>query len=130
MVPEPHSTTQPESDPLSRIFGALAHPVRRAILAELAKGDASVAELAQPFAITQRAVSKHISVLENAGLIVRGKDAQRRPSHLDAATMHDAHKWLETYRALWERRFNQIGSILETMQKGELPRGKRRRSGQ
>lgn len=126
MVPE-RSSTERAQDRLSLVFGALAHPVRRKILAQLASGDASVGELAQPFAISPRAVSKHIRVLEDAGLIVRGKDAQRRPSRLDAAAMQDAYKWLETYRALWEKRFGQIDTLLETMQKGDQTRGKRRR---
>ena len=91
---------------LDATFFALADPTRRAILARLASGEASVAELAEPFDMTQPAVSKHLRVLERAGLIVRGRDAQRRPSRLEAKPLEEAVEWLENYREFWERRFD------------------------
>jgi DNA-binding transcriptional ArsR family regulator len=127
MVPEPLSTGTSHEDHLSLVFGALAHPARRHILAQLASGDASVAELAQPFRMTPRAVSKHIGVLERAGLVTRGKDAQKRPSHLDTAALREAHQWLDAYRALWEKRFALIDALLETAQDGGRADGSKRR---
>src|SRR5215831_18243911 len=105
------------SDRLDTVFAALADPTRRAILARLASGDASVAELAEPFEMTQPAVSKHLKVLEKAGLIVRGRDAQRRPSHLEAAPLEEAAAWIETYRKFWEGRFQRLDALLEEMKK-------------
>ena len=100
---------------LDATFAALAHPARRAILARLASGEKSVAELAEPFAMTQPAVSKHLKVLERAGLISRGRDAQRRPSRLEARPLGEATRWLERYRKLWERRYGQLDALLEEM---------------
>ncbi|HVA28124.1 MAG TPA: metalloregulator ArsR/SmtB family transcription factor [Candidatus Baltobacteraceae bacterium] len=105
-------------DRLDLIFGALAHPARRRILARLATGDACVAELAEPFEMTVRAVSKHVGVLERAGLVTRVKDAQRRPSRLHIMALREAHDWLESYRALWEKRFDRIDALLEDSQHG------------
>jgi DNA-binding transcriptional ArsR family regulator len=100
---------------LDLTFAALADPTRRAILARLALGEASVNELAQPFEISQPAISKHLKVLEQAGLISRGRDAQRRPCRLEASPLADATGWLEQYRALFEARFQRLDSLLEEM---------------
>jgi DNA-binding transcriptional ArsR family regulator len=100
---------------LDATFFALADPTRRAILARLASGEASVAELAEPFDMTQPAVSKHLRVLERAGLIVRGRDAQRRPSRLEAKPLEDAVEWLENYRRFWEGRFQKLDALLDEM---------------
>jgi DNA-binding transcriptional ArsR family regulator len=127
MVPELNSTEQSGEDQLSLVFGALAHPARRHILAQLANGDASVAELAQPFRITPRAVSKHLSVLERAGLITRAKDVQRHPSHLHTAALRQAHQWIDTYRALWEQRFDNIDTLLKRVQDGGRSGANKRR---
>ncbi len=108
------------TDRLSQTLAALADPTRRAILARLAKGDASVAELAQPFDMSVRAVSKHIGVLARAGLIARGRDAQRRPSQLRLARLKDVDKWLATYRRMWETRFDNIVDVLVRIKKGEI----------
>lgn len=116
MVPEPIGTN---TDSLSLAFGALADPTRRAILSRLASGEASVTELAKPFSMSVRAVSKHIRVLERANLVVRGRDAQRRPSRIQAAPLRDAYVWLENYRRLWEGRFDRIDALLETIQNGD-----------
>jgi DNA-binding transcriptional ArsR family regulator len=102
---------------LDATFAALADPTRRAILARLASGEASVAELAEPFEMSQPAVSKHLKVLEKAGLIVRGRDAQRRPSRLEAAPLEEAAKWIENYRRFWEARFQRLDALLEEMKK-------------
>src|SRR3954470_15395593 len=93
------------ADRLDRTFAALADPTRRAILARLASGEASVTELVKPFAITQPAISKHLKVLERAGLITRGRDAQRRPRRLEAKPLAEATGWLEAYRQFWEGSF-------------------------
>lgn len=118
MVPEPIGTEHQPQDRLSLIFGALAHPARRQMLARLAEGDASIVELAQPFNFTPRAASKHVGVLERAGLVTRARDAQRRPSHLVSAGLRDAYEWLDAYRELWEKRFNRIDTLLENAQRG------------
>jgi DNA-binding transcriptional ArsR family regulator len=91
-----------QAQQLDTTFAALADPTRRAILARLAKGEASVMELAAPFDMSQPAISKHLKVLERAGLVSRGRDAQRRPCRLEAAPLRDATQWLERYRDLWE----------------------------
>ena len=127
MVPEPIGTGSAPDDRLSLIFGALAHPARRQMLAQLTKGDASIAELARPFEFSVRAVSKHIGVLERAGLVSRARDAQRRPSHLVTAGLRDAHEWLDAYRKLWEKRFDGIDAFLGTAQNGERDRANKRR---
>ena len=95
-------------DPLSKAFAALADPTRRAILARLALGEASVAELAEPFDMTSRAVSSHIAVLEAAGLVTRSREAQRRPSRIRVEPLADIDGWLEGYRRLWTRRFDKL----------------------
>lgn len=104
---------------LDATFAALADPTRRAILARLAKGDASVAELAEPFAMSQPAISKHLKVLERAGLISRGQDAQRRPRRLQAKPLEEANEWLEGYREFWEDQFQRLDSLLEEMKASE-----------
>jgi DNA-binding transcriptional ArsR family regulator len=100
---------------LDLTFAALADPTRRAILARLAKGEASVLELAEPFSMSQPAVSKHLKVLERAGLVSRGQDAQRRPRRLEAKPLAEATKWLENYRQFWERRFQHLDALLDEM---------------
>jgi DNA-binding transcriptional ArsR family regulator len=111
---------------LDATFAALADPTRRAILARLASGDASVTELAKPFAISQPAISKHLKVLERAGLISRGRDAQRRPRRLEAKPLAEATRWLERYRRYWEGNFRRLDALLEEMKtKQKLPRMKR-----
>jgi DNA-binding transcriptional ArsR family regulator len=107
------------TDRLSATFAALADPTRRAILARLARGETSVSELAAPFAISLPAVSKHLKVLERAGLITRGRDAQTRPCRLEAAALKEADDWLEGYRRLWERRLDRLEDYLKTLQAGE-----------
>jgi DNA-binding transcriptional ArsR family regulator len=104
------------SNKLDATFSALADPTRRAILARLASGEASVAELAAPFDMTQPAISKHLRVLERAGLISRGRDAQRRPRRLEAAPLAQATEWLEHYRKFWEESFHRLDSLLAEMQ--------------
>jgi DNA-binding transcriptional ArsR family regulator len=101
--------------PLDATFAALADPTRRAILARLAKGEATVLELAQPFAISQPAISKHLKVLERAGLISRGRDAQRRPCRLEPAPLAAADSWLENYRRFWEESFERLDVLLDEM---------------
>ena len=101
--------------PLDATFAALADPTRRAILARLAKGEASVLELAKPFDMSQPAISKHLKVLERAGLVSRGRDAQRRPRRLEAKPLADATQWLESYREFWEKRFTQLDALLVEM---------------
>jgi DNA-binding transcriptional ArsR family regulator len=98
-------------------FLALADPTRRAILARLARGDASVTELAEPFAISQPAISKHLKILERAKLISVGQDAQRRPRRLDGRPLAEATAWLEQYRAAWEASFQRLDDLLEEMQR-------------
>jgi DNA-binding transcriptional ArsR family regulator len=100
---------------LDATFAALADPTRRAILARLAGGEASVADLAKPFDMSQPAVSKHLKVLERAGLVVSGQDAQRRPRRLDAARLAEATEWLEGYRRFWERRYDRLDAVLDEM---------------
>jgi DNA-binding transcriptional ArsR family regulator len=104
-----------QSGRLDATFAALADPTRRAILSRLALGDASVNELAKPFNISQPAISKHLKVLERAGLITRGRDAQRRPRRLEAKPLSEANEWLEKYRQLWERRFRHLDDLLEEL---------------
>jgi len=97
---------------LDRAFMALADPVRRAIVARLSRSDATVNELAEPFTITKQAVSKHIQVLEHAGLVTRSRDAQRRPVHLDSAALERLTSWLDQYRLIAERRFRLLDELL------------------
>jgi DNA-binding transcriptional ArsR family regulator len=101
---------------LDLTFSALADPTRRAILARLALGDASVSELAEPFEISVRAVSLHVGVLEKAGLVSRTKDAQRRPSRLELAPLLEVDQWLSSYRRLWEGRLDRMEEVLEQIQ--------------
>jgi DNA-binding transcriptional ArsR family regulator len=105
-------------DRLSLTFAALADPTRRAILERLLKGEASVSELAEPFRMTTRAVSKHIGVLEAAGLVTRSRDAQRRPSRIRAEPLADVDVWLQRYRHLWHGRFRRLEQRLSKLQKG------------
>ena len=118
------------SDRLDATFLALADPTRRAILARLALGEASVTELAEPFAISQPAISKHLKVLERAGLISVGHDAQRRPRRLEGKPLAEATAWLEQYRAAWEASFKRLDSLLGEMQRrsSESRRTRRRRT--
>lgn len=102
---------------LDLTFAALADPTRRAILARLAEGDASVNELAAPFEMSQPAISKHIKVLENAGLVSRGKDAQRRPVKIEALPLADAVGWLENYRKFWEQSYQRLDNLLDELQR-------------
>jgi DNA-binding transcriptional ArsR family regulator len=105
-------------DRLDETFAALADPTRRAILARLARGEATVMELAEPFAMTQPAISKHLKVLERAGLVERGRDAQRRPARLVAQPLAEATEYLEGYRQFWEGSFNRLDTLLGEMQGG------------
>ena len=104
------------NDRLDATFAALADPTRRAILARLATGDASVAELAQPFDMTQPAISKHLKVLERAGLVSRGRDAQRRPRRLEPEPLAQATEWLERYRKFWEGNYERLDELLSELQ--------------
>jgi DNA-binding transcriptional ArsR family regulator len=101
-----------QQDTLNRAFAALADPTRRAILGRLASGEATVNELAEPFAMTQPAISKHIKVLEQAGLVSRGRVAQTRPCKLETARLKEVSDWLDTYRSMWEDRFDRLGDYL------------------
>jgi DNA-binding transcriptional ArsR family regulator len=101
------------ADPLSAKFAALADPTRRAILARLATGEATVTELAEPFAISQPAVTRHLKVLESAGLISRSRDAQRRPAKLEPQALQGVDDWLEVYRRMWEGRLDRLADYLD-----------------
>ena len=103
------------TDHLSVVFGALADPTRRAILARLADGEATVNELAEPFDMTLPAISKHLKVLERAGLISRGREAQRRPCRLEAGALRDASEWVDRYRAFWESSFDRLDAHLKRL---------------
>ena len=106
-------------DQLSIVFGALADPTRRAILARLTSGDANVAELAAPFQISQPAVSKHLKVLEEAGLISRHREATARLSHLEAAPLREATEWLVTYHEYWDESFDRLDALLVSLQRSK-----------
>ena len=123
------SYIQVSASRLDATFMALADPTRRAILARLAGGEASVNELAAPFALSQPAISKHLKVLERAGLVSRGRDAQRRPCRIEATPLAEATGWLERYRSLWEGNFQRLDTLLEELQvsKRKSERPKRRR---
>ena len=112
------------SDHLSATFSALADPTRRAILARLASGEASVTEIAQPFAMSLPAVSRHLKVLERAGLVARGRTAQWRPCRLEAGPLKDAAGWIEHYRRFWEQSFDRLEEYLQEIQAGD-PHGSR-----
>lgn len=111
---------------LDATFAALSDPTRRAILARLVEGEASVMELAAPFALSQPAVSKHLRVLENAGLISKGRDGQRRPCRIEMAPLNAANDWIERYQQIWEQNYARLDDLLETL-KQEKPRGKRKK---
>jgi DNA-binding transcriptional ArsR family regulator len=115
------------SDRLDATFAALADPTRRAILARLASGQASVTELAEPFAMSQPAISKHLKVLERAGLISRGHDAQRRPRRLEAMPLAEATEWLENYRRYWEGNFQRLDALLDELKTKQKKRGRKKR---
>ena len=114
-------------DRLDATFAALADPTRRAILARLAAGEASVTELAAPFPMTQPAISKHLKVLERAGLISRGREAQRRPRRLEARPLAEATEWLEGYRRFWEASFQRLDALLDELKAKEKKRGRAKR---
>lgn len=114
------------SQRLDATFAALADPTRRAILARLAQGEASVAELAEPFEMSQPAISKHLKVLEKAGLISAAQSAQRRPRKIEAAPLADANAWIEDYRKFWERRYSALDELLGQLQAAP-PKSKRKR---
>jgi DNA-binding transcriptional ArsR family regulator len=118
------------SDRLDTTFAALADPTRRAILARLASGEASVTELAKPFAMSQPAISKHLKVLERAGLISRRRDAQRRPCRIEARPLADATAWLERYRQLWEGNFQRLDALLDELKADQPKRGRTKRLGE
>jgi len=112
---------------LDATFAALADPTRRAILARLASGEASVTELVKPFAMSQPAISKHLKVLEHAGLISRGRDAQRRPCRIEAKPLAEANGWLEGYRQFWEGSFQRLDALLDEMKVKEKKRVRTKR---
>jgi DNA-binding transcriptional ArsR family regulator len=116
-----------QTDHLSLVFAALADPTRRAILSRLISGDADVSELMKPFVLHQSTISKHLSVLEHAGLITRRRDAQRRPRTLVAVPLKEISDWIEPFRCLWEQRFASLDGRLKEMQKKEKARGRKRR---
>jgi DNA-binding transcriptional ArsR family regulator len=114
-------------DRLSSVFAALADPTRRAILARLASGDADVSELMKPFDLRQPTISKHLRVLERAGLVMRTRDAQRRPRTLVAVPLKDVADWIDPFRRFWEQKFASLDGYLEEMQKKEQKRGRKKR---
>jgi DNA-binding transcriptional ArsR family regulator len=115
------------ADQLSSTFAALADPTRRAILARLALGECSVTELAEPFDMSMPAVSKHLRVLERAGLIARGREAQWRPCRIEAGPLKDVADWTEHYRHLWEQRFNRLDKYLQEMKAKEKQHDRKQR---
>src|ERR1700755_291767 len=114
------------ADPLSATFGALADPTRRAILARLAQGEATVTELARPFDMTQPAISKHLKVLEKAGLISRSRDAQSRPCRLEANRLREATEWMHRYSVFWEQSFDRLDDFLVELKEKEKQRARKR----
>jgi DNA-binding transcriptional ArsR family regulator len=124
-----HNMTHGQLAPhrLDATFAALADPTRRAILARLASGDASVMELAEPFAMSQPAISKHLKVLERAGLVSRSREAQRRPRRLEAKPLAEATKWLERYRRYWEGNYQRLDALLEELKSTQKKRRHTRR---
>jgi DNA-binding transcriptional ArsR family regulator len=127
MVMEPRGYGQNAIRRLDATFAALADATRRAILARLASGEASVKELAEPFAMSQPAISKHLKVLERAGLISRARQAQRRPRRLEARRLAEATEWLERYREFWEARYERLDALLEGLQTEEQAGKKNKR---
>jgi DNA-binding transcriptional ArsR family regulator len=115
------------SERLDATFAALADSTRRAILARLASGEASVSDLVKPFGISQPAISRHLKVLEQAGLISRGRDAQRRPRRIEAKPLADASKWLEEFRQFWEGSFERLDELLDEMKKAPKKRIRKKR---
>ena len=115
------------ADQLSTTFAALADPTRRAILARLVSGECSVTELSEPFEMSMPAVSKHLRVLERAGLIARGREAQWRPCRLEAAPLKEVAEWAERYRAIWEGRFDRLDTYLQELKKKEKKHGRQSR---
>ena len=115
------------SERLNATFLALADPTRRAILARLATGEASVNELAEPFAMSQPAISKHLKMLERAGLVSRGRDAQRRPCRLEAQPLEAAYLWIERYRQMWDMNFERLDTLLEELEAAKKPLRRRKR---
>jgi DNA-binding transcriptional ArsR family regulator len=125
MKPTGYPTTR--SERLDATFAALADPTRRAILARLASGEASVTDLARPFAMSQPAISKHLKVLERAGLISRGRDAQRRPRRIEGKPLAEATGWLERYRRIWEGNYRRLDALLDELKIEEKNRGHAKR---
>jgi DNA-binding transcriptional ArsR family regulator len=115
-----------QTDPLSATFAALADPTRRAILARLSTGEANVTELARPFDMSQPAISKHLKVLERAGLITRGREAQWRPCKLSPEPLKHVSDWVEHYRAIWEERLDRLDLYLKDVQKKEKQRDRKK----
>ena len=113
---------------LNLTFAALADPTRRAIMSRLALGEASVAELAAPFRMSQPAISKHLKVLERAGLVARSREAQWRPCRIEAAPLKDVAEWVETYRRIWEQRLDRLDDYLRELQSKEKKHGRRQQS--
>jgi DNA-binding transcriptional ArsR family regulator len=118
------------SERLDATFIALADPTRRAILERLARGEASVAELAEPFDVSQPAISKHLKILERAELISVGQDAQRRPRRIEAKPLAEAHAWIERYRDIWEASFERLDALLEELQSGPAAKSSRKKKRQ
>lgn len=127
---EPNGYERMTPERLDATFAALADPTRRAILARLASGEASVNELAAPFEMSQPAISKHLKVLEKAGLIRRGKDAQRRPRRLEAEPLAEATEWLEKYREYWEQSYLRLDALLDEMKMAEKKSKRKKRKGE
>jgi len=126
---QPHGYGVLSAGQLDATFAALADPTRRAILARLASGDASVAELTKPFAMSQPAISKHLKVLERAGLISRGRDAQRRTRRLEAKPLAEATAWLERYREYWEENYQRLDALLEEIKANRKKGSRTKRKG-
>jgi DNA-binding transcriptional ArsR family regulator len=126
---QPHGYGLTAATHLDATFAALADPTRRAIIARLASGDASVAELAKPFAMSQPAISKHLKVLERAGLVSRGRDAQRRPRRLEAKPLAEATAYLERYREYWEENYQRLDALLEEMKTNRKKGSRTKRKG-
>jgi len=126
---EPNGYGQMSPQRLDATFAALADPTRRAILARLASGEASVTELAGPFEMSQPAISKHLKVLERAGLISRGRDAQRRPRKFEAQPLAEATEWLEGYREFWEESYMRLDALLDELKLKEKKRRRKKRTG-